>query len=40
MRRDFCNPINIPYKFQHYQNQASREAADPTLVYFKEKYYT
>lgn len=39
MRRDFCNPINIPYKFQHYQNQASREAADPTLVYFKEKYY-
>lgn len=39
MRRDFCNPINIPYKFQHYQNQASREAADPTLVFFKGTYY-
>ena len=39
MRREFCNPLNVPYKFQHYNNQASREAADPTLVYFKGKYY-
>lgn len=39
MRRDFCNPLNIPYKFQHYNNQASREAADPTLIFFKGKYY-
>lgn len=39
MRREFCNPLNIPYKFQHYNNQASREAADPTLIYFKGKYY-
>ncbi|MBD5512606.1 MAG: family 43 glycosylhydrolase [Lachnospiraceae bacterium] len=39
MRRDFCNPINIPYQFQHYNNQASREAADPTLVLYKDRYY-
>lgn len=39
MRRDFCNPINLSYKYQHYNNQASREAADPTLVLFKGTYY-
>lgn len=37
--KNYCNPINISYKFQHYNNQASREAADPTLIYFKGKYY-
>lgn len=37
--KHYCNPVNLSYKFQHYQNQASREAADPTLIYFKEKYY-
>lgn len=37
--REYCNPINIEYKFQHYGKIASREAADPTLVYFKNKYY-
>lgn len=39
MRRDLCNPLNLQYQFQHYNNQASREAADPTLVYFKGRYY-
>lgn len=39
MRRDFCNPMNLSYKYQHLNNQASREAADPTLIYFKGKYY-
>lgn len=33
------NPLNIPYQFQHYNKQASREAADPTLIFFKERYY-
>lgn len=37
--RHFCNPINISYKFQHYHNQASREAADPTLILYKGRYY-
>lgn len=35
----YCNPINIPYKYQHFKNVANREAADPTLIYFKGKYY-
>ena len=35
----YCNPLNIPYQFQHYNRQASREAADPTLILFKGHYY-
>lgn len=37
--KEYCNPINIPYKFQHYGKSAHREAADPTLVLFKGTYY-
>lgn len=37
--KEYCNPINIDYKFQHYGKTAHREAADPTLIYFKGKYY-
>ena len=29
MSRILINPLNIPYQFQHYNKQASREAADP-----------
>lgn len=39
MSRILCNPLNIPYQFQHYANQASREAADPTIIRFKGRYY-
>ena len=39
MSRILINPLNIPYQFQHYNRQASRESADPTLVYFKGHYY-
>lgn len=35
----YCNPLNIEYKFSHYGKTASREAADPTLIYFKGRYY-
>ncbi len=35
----YCNPLNLPYKYQHYGPAAHREAADPTLVLFKGKYY-
>lgn len=35
----YCNPLNIPYQYQHYGKTAHREAADPTLVLFKGKYY-
>ncbi len=37
--KEYCNPLDIPYKFQHYRGSAHREAADPTLVYFRGKYY-
>lgn len=37
--KEYCNPINIEYKFQHYGNYAHREAADPTLIYYKGTYY-
>lgn len=37
--KEYCNPLNIEYKFQHYGSTAHREAADPTLIYFKNKYY-
>ena len=39
MSRILINPLNIPYQFQHYNKQASREAADPTLILFKGRYY-
>ncbi|MFV0466657.1 MAG: family 43 glycosylhydrolase [Lachnospiraceae bacterium] len=46
MNRHFCNPINCEYKYQFNKNpmQASelsvnREAADPSIVLFKDKYY-
>lgn len=39
----YCNPINIPYRYQLIKqgNQvtASREAADPSIVLFKNTYY-
>ena len=38
-----CNPINMEYKYQIFdingQRSASREAADPSLILFKGKYY-
>lgn len=39
-----CNPLNIEYKYQFIKNQdgsinISREAADPSLVLFKDTYY-
>lgn len=43
----YCNPLNLPYKYQFVKHtrfgekQATvyREAADPSIVLFKEKYY-
>ena len=39
MNREYCNPLDLPYKFQHYGASAHREAADPTIVLFKGRYY-
>ena len=41
----FCNPVNINYRYQFNAGQKgngmeiAREAADPSMIYFKEKYY-
>lgn len=37
--KQYCNPLNLEYKYQHYGKSAHREAADPTLIYFKGRYY-
>ena len=39
MSVEYCNPIDLEYKYQHYSGNAHREAADPTMVLFKGKYY-
>jgi len=43
----YCNPLNLPYKYQYVRHKQQgmtqavlyREAADPSLVLFKEKYF-
>ena len=44
----YCNPLNIGYKYQHIrklrdgglgENCVCREAADPSMILFKGKYY-
>ncbi len=39
MSKEYCNPIDLEYKYQHYSGNAHREAADPTMVLFKGTYY-
>jgi len=34
----FCNPIDLSYRFQ-LEEPSRREAADPTIVWFKDRYY-
>jgi len=39
----FCNPLNLPYKYQLFPKgdraSANREAADPSMVLFNGRYY-
>jgi len=37
--KTFCNPINLPYNFQSDGGITRREAADPTIVLYKNKYW-
>ncbi len=41
--KTYCNPLDLPYRYQHMNEQgrryAFREGADPTLVLFKGTYY-
>jgi len=34
----FCNPVDLSYRFS-LNKPSSREAADPTLVWFRDRYY-
>ncbi|WNS40774.1 family 43 glycosylhydrolase [Paenibacillus sp. MMS20-IR301] len=37
-----CNPVNMDYKYQfidYHKRSIAREAADPSLILFKDKYY-
>ena len=41
----FCNPVNVNYRYQFNDDQrnkgikVAREAADPSMIWFKGKYY-
>lgn len=43
MKQYFCNPINFTYRYQFNQKEngfsLNREAADPSMILFKGKYY-
>lgn len=43
MDKTYCNPLDLSYRYQHMieggRRFAYREAADPTLIYFKGTYY-
>ncbi len=45
MRSIICNPLNIGYRYQFYddprtgQKSVAREAADPSVILFRERYY-
>nr|WP_199078454.1 discoidin domain-containing protein [Pedobacter sp. ASV19] len=37
--QSFCNPLNLNYRFSYDQSASYREAADPVIHLFKNKYY-
>ncbi|MDD4849115.1 MAG: family 43 glycosylhydrolase [Gemmiger sp.] len=41
--KSYCNPLDLAYRYQHIKEgeraAGFREGADPTLVYFKGRYY-
>lgn len=43
MKKYFCNPINFSYQYQYNQKEGgfslNREAADPSMILFHDKYY-
>ncbi|HTJ79135.1 MAG TPA: family 43 glycosylhydrolase [Rariglobus sp.] len=34
----FCNPIDLPYRFQ-LENPSRREAADPSMIFYKDEWW-
>ena len=40
MKETYCNPLDLNYRFRPEKDEVSyREAADPSVVFFKGKYY-
>ena len=46
MKKYFCNPVNINYRYQFNQDTTQgnqiiidREAADPSMILFRGRYY-
>lgn len=43
MKKYFCNPLNFTYQYQFNQKEGgfslNREAADPSMILFRGKYY-
>lgn len=43
IKQTYCNPLDLGYRYQHMKEGTKaagfREGADPTLVYFKGRYY-
>jgi len=42
MKTTYCNPLDLGYRYQHMKERKAlshREGADPTLVFFKGRYY-
>ncbi len=37
--QSFCNPLNLNYRFSYDQSSSYREAADPVIHLFKNKYF-
>src|SRR4030042_6711404 len=36
--KTFCNPLNLNYRFQFTDSLSYREAADPAMIRYKDKY--
>lgn len=36
--KTYCNPVNLNYRFQYTESASYREAADPAMIRYKDKY--
>ncbi len=43
MTKTYCNPLDLSYRYQHFKvgdrRWANREGADPTIVFFHDRYF-
>ena len=36
--KTYCNPLNLNYRFQYTDSVSYREAADPAMILYKDKF--